>query len=634
MRDRIRIYLRFARYLERVEPGYLVIPTLAKILEVLQLFIPLYLSRYLIRGILSGAPRDRLLIVAIAASVSFFLMSILSGIGSRRAEYHYQRLFKKHQVNKALALFDRHYGDTELDEVQNRLASLKQLERFRVTGLRSFQENFRDLWGSSLAIVIGLLLIRPLLTIAPVDSAASGYGTVAAQWGFAALYLAVVLLLHWIGSVVDSRVNQKFAKQIVAQYKPNQRYLNTYGNLLFDYKTAKDIKLYCAPLVHHYNETFREIHGATYRFFFRLFSASGMKRELIAALLLGANALFVGYKAVIGSVPMSDVFLCLGVLGLLFQHAQVLVEAIAVMRSSDEFRRQTFEILPSMPVPAAPVPAAGASSTGKTAVAASDPAAHAVASDSQAPAAPTLEIRNVSFRYPNAEQAVLHDVSLRLEGKQKLALVGRNGSGKSTLIKLLLGLYQPTEGEIWIHGESTANWSADDFVDFFSVVFQDFQLLALRIGDNVATSDVWDEDAVRADLTKTGLGDFVRRHGTESYLYRDFETAGIEVSGGEAQKIAMARAIHHGGRFFVLDEPTAALDPISEYEIYTHFSTITSDHPTIYISHRLSSCKFCDVVAVMEEGRIAEFGTHDALLARGGLYASLWNAQAQHYDLG
>ena len=245
---------------------------------------------------------------------------------------------------------------------------------------------------------------------------------------------------------------------------------------------------------------------------------------------------------------------------------------------------------------------------------------------------PTVEFRHVSFKYPNSDILVLKDVNLKIYGNQKLALVGLNGSGKTTLIKLLLGLYRPTSGSILIDGEDSLTWSAERFISYFSAVFQDFKLFSLKIGENVAALEDLDRERALEALKKTGLSEFCEKNGIDGYLYRDFEDGGIEISGGEAQKIAMSRAIYHGGKFFVLDEPTAALDPLSEYEIYTHFGEITSENPAIYISHRLSSCIFCDVVAVMDKGQIVQIGTHEQLLKdTGGVYAVLWNAQAKHY---
>ena len=212
-------------------------------------------------------------------------------------------------------------------------------------------------------------------------------------------------------------------------------------------------------------------------------------------------------------------------------------------------------------------------------------------------------------------------------------MVGKNGSGKTTLIKLLVRLYEPTEGEILLNGVNIKEYDYDEYIDAFSVVFQDFKLLSLKLGENVSASSSYDEKKVADALSKTGMEAFYKKHGGEAYLYQNFDIGGIEASGGEAQKIAMARAIYHGGKIFILDEPTAALDPISEAEIYSHFDNITSKNTAIYISHRLSSCKFCDKIAVMDEGSLVQYGNHNELVSDiNGKYYELWNAQAKYYQ--
>lgn len=212
--------------------------------------------------------------------------------------------------------------------------------------------------------------------------------------------------------------------------------------------------------------------------------------------------------------------------------------------------------------------------------------------------------------------------------------MGKNGSGKTTFIKLLCRLYDPTEGEILLNGINIRKYRYDDYMGVFSVVFQDFRLLALELGQNVAGRREYDDSDVRTCLEKAGFGARLSEmpKGLSTMLYKDIDLEGVEVSGGEAQKIAIARALYKNAPFIILDEPTAALDPIAEAEIYAKFDEIADDRTAIYISHRLSSCKFCDEIAVFDSGAIVQQGTHDALLTEEtGLYAALWNAQAQYY---
>lgn len=241
--------------------------------------------------------------------------------------------------------------------------------------------------------------------------------------------------------------------------------------------------------------------------------------------------------------------------------------------------------------------------------------------------------RHVWFKYPNSEQYVLRDVNLTWRIGEKMALVGKNGCGKSTLVKLLCRLYDPTRGEITLNGIDIRKYKYEDYMALFSVVFQDSGLFSFGVAENVAADADYDADRVRDCIRRAGMGQWLDKAGKdlETCLYKDFDEQGMEISGGEAQKLCLARAVYKGAPFIVLDEPTAALDPISEHEVYTKFNSIVGARTAVYISHRLSSCRFCDEIVVMEEGTIAERGTHEVLLEKGGVYRTLWTAQAEYY---
>lgn len=245
-----------------------------------------------------------------------------------------------------------------------------------------------------------------------------------------------------------------------------------------------------------------------------------------------------------------------------------------------------------------------------------------------------VEFKDVSFRYPGSDVWALRNINMKFRIGKRLAVVGRNGSGKTTFIKLLCRLYDPTEGEILLNGINIRKYNYLDYMSVFSVVFQDFKLFAFSLGQNVAAGVDYDKERAETCLIKAGFGERLAMmpEGTETYLYRDFCDDGVDISGGEAQKIAIARALYKDSPFIVLDEPTAALDPVAEAEIYSKFGEIVKDKTAIYISHRLSSCRFCDDILVFDEGRIVQQGSHDRLVADGGgKYYELWNAQAQYY---
>lgn len=245
----------------------------------------------------------------------------------------------------------------------------------------------------------------------------------------------------------------------------------------------------------------------------------------------------------------------------------------------------------------------------------------------------TLELRDVSFRYPNTETWALRHVNMKFQVGSRLAVVGENGSGKTTFIKLLCRLYDPTQGEILLNGIDIRKYSYRQYIDLFSVVFQDFQLLAFPLGQNVAAAVEVDKGRAARCLEMAGFGKRLAAlpQGLETPLYKEFDESGVQVSGGEAQKIALARALYKDAPFVVLDEPTAALDPVAEMEVYENFDKIVGDKTAVYISHRLSSCRFCDDIAVFDHGHIVQQGSHDALVEAPGKYQELWHAQAQYY---
>lgn len=195
-------------------------------------------------------------------------------------------------------------------------------------------------------------------------------------------------------------------------------------------------------------------------------------------------------------------------------------------------------------------------------------------------------------------------------------------------------MYDPQEGQILLNGIDIRKYNYRDYMDIFSIVFQDFQLLSQSLGANVAGTTFYDKERVIKALIDAGLGERLETmpQGLDTQLYKEFTEDGVEVSGGEAQKIAIARALYKDAPFIILDEPTAALDPIAEAEIYSKFNDISGDKTAIYISHRLSSCKFCDEIAVFHDGAVIQKGSHEMLLSEeGGKYHELWNAQAQYY---
>ncbi len=248
-----------------------------------------------------------------------------------------------------------------------------------------------------------------------------------------------------------------------------------------------------------------------------------------------------------------------------------------------------------------------------------------------------IRLECVSFRYPGADQDTLTNINLTLHPGEKLAVVGLNGVGKTTLIKLICGFLDPTEGRVLLNGEDIRDYDRADYYTMFSAVFQEFSLLAGTIADNVAQSNVdINMERVRECVEKAGLRTKIESlpDGYETYLNREVYEEAILLSGGETQRLMLARALYKNAPFIILDEPTAALDPIAESEMYQKYHEVTGGRSSIYISHRLASTRFCDRIILIDDAGICEEGTHEELLRFGGKYADLYAVQSKYYREG
>ena len=257
----------------------------------------------------------------------------------------------------------------------------------------------------------------------------------------------------------------------------------------------------------------------------------------------------------------------------------------------------------------------------------------------QAPERPgrTHEIRfeHVCFRYEGSEEDTIRDLNLTIRPGERLALVGPNGAGKTTLIKLLCGLYRPTSGTVCLDGRDIQSLDQRAVFREFAVVFQDVFAFSFPLADNVSCVDCGREDSerLRESLEKAGLWERVQAlpKGAQTFMNKDLDEAGVALSGGEVQKLMLARALYKDAPMVILDEPTAALDPIAESEMYERYNELVQGRTAVFISHRLSSTRFCDRILFLENGRITEEGTHGELMQRGGAYAELFSVQAQYY---
>ena len=248
-----------------------------------------------------------------------------------------------------------------------------------------------------------------------------------------------------------------------------------------------------------------------------------------------------------------------------------------------------------------------------------------------------LNLDHVSFRYPGTEEDVIHDLNLTVRPGEKLAIVGLNGAGKTTLVKLMCGLFDPTEGAVLLNGKDVRQFNRNAYYELFSAVFQEFSVLDVTIAENIAqTADNIDYEKVSSCIEKAGLTKFIQElpQGLQTHVGRNVYLDGVLFSGGQTQRLMLARALYKDGPILILDEPTAALDPIAENDIYMKYNDMTAGKTAVFISHRLASTRFCDRIIFVGERNILEEGTHESLLSQGGEYAKLFEVQSRYYQEG
>lgn len=427
--------------------------------------------------------------------------------------------------------------------------------------------------------------------------------------------IVVMLAVTFVAPMLNNKAGSYYAKH-ADDHNLGNRLFSFFGWLGYYSNLATDVRMYRQDKIcDRYNRNKEDTFGSNGLFAHYAWGPMGLYGAASAAvsvIFTGIVYAFVCLKALAGAFGLGSVTQYVAAITKVSGGMSSLVSGIGLMCNNTPFLELTFEYLD--------IP--NSMYQGSLTV------------EKRRDRKYQVEFRNVSFKYPGSETYALRNVNMKFEIGKRLAVVGMNGSGKTTFIKLLCRLYDPTEGEILLNGIDIRKYNYREYMDIFSVVFQDFQLLHLKLGENIAGRIDYDKELVIDCLDKVGFSDRLAemKNGTETYLYKEYDKNGVDVSGGEAQKIAIARALYKDAPFIILDEPTAALDPIAEAEIYSKFDEIAGDKTAIYISHRLSSCKFCDEIAVFHEGAVIQQGTHASLVAdESGKYYELWHAQAQYY---
>lgn len=484
----------------------------------------------------------------------------------------------------------------------------------KMGGMGIYLQRTLNLFGAIVSCAASIVTMAGLLRTAPK----SGQGMMYAFFGSPISYivlLALLIISVYVKSICEIRQER-------IRYNCDQievmsgRIYWFFFNLILDYPMGKDIRIFkMFDLIKRKGEGVRnEVETAQKKAI-----KDSMKIEVWSMMthniFIMAVYLFVGIKAIYGMITIGEVAKCISAITLLQTQIGIVFTMLIDINAQNTYLESYNELM-------------------------------AVKNEKYEGTLPVekrldngyeLEFRNVSFHYPNSDRMILKNVSFKLTSGIKLAIVGSNGAGKTTFIKLLCRLYDPTEGEILLNGIDIRKYSYDEYIRLFSIVFQDYKIFSFSVAENVAAGPEFDRSRIEKCLKDAGIYGRVleMKSGIDSKLLKDQQDGdeeGIEISGGEKQKIALARALYRDAPMVILDEPTSALDPIAEQDIYKRFSGMVADKTAVFISHRMSSCRFCDEIVVFDDGRIVENGTHEELVSRtDGVYNRMWEAQAQYY---
>ena len=591
---------------------YWILDTIEKVLRQVSGYFSLTMSALLLDEVSGARDEKRLIIFAALTVIGGFIFSVLSrAVQMNESILENQNYYRYSQImfNENCSL---QYEHLENPEVKLLYEKIDANTRTVYGGLMNVLYNIPDAIGAMTDIVLSLSL-----TAAALFASASGQFT--GILGFINSRLSVFIMLLIIGAfsalTVKLRVLQRKRKEeALSEVSLTNRRYNSYGRLWGEDMTI--FGLHPIVLNEYRRHTIRPPWLMKLQKTGLVFGALDAPKNAAMQIIIH---LYVAAKAFMGAFGVGSFVLYEGAISRFVSAVDEITELVTQLRFNTGYLKTTYEFfdLPNNMY------------KGTLAVEKRDDLDY------------EIEFKDVSFKYPRTENWVLRHVTMKFKIGDKIAIVGENGSGKSTFIKLLCRLYDPTEGKILLNGIDITRYRYDEYMALFSVVFQDFKLFGFSLGDNVSAGLGYDEARARDCLERAGMGQKLndlnkkaKEDGISALDYcmgREYDINGIEFSGGEEQKTALARALYKDAPFVILDEPTASLDPIAEAQVYENFNRIAKDRTSVFISHRLSSCRFCERILVFDKGEIVQDGGHEELSRQEGKYRELWQAQAGYY---
>ncbi len=597
------------RMVETFQPGFLALITVTRILASGQPFMMIYFDSVILDMLVQRAPLKEIMTVVIwMAGLSALLVLLRWGLEMPLVVKKSVISLKVEQMmcEKSCEMdYDLLSGSDTLDMRQRAWDGT-----YTNGDLGDFCELLATVIENICIIIYSGVLLFPLL-IPGTGTGQSGLAGLLGKWYSGVFLLAAMALSLWLNSFANRR-SAKIQQDIFEENVRNNRHMEYFRNFAFDYSHGKNIRIYkMADMILGAIKKNIVVMENLHQKMIRRIQKVKWINSVSALLLQFYSYLYVGLRAIYGQISIGSTLRYISAYQKLSQSVGCIFNMFIQLVVKSKYLVYFYnylEIPNKRYVGTLPI-------------------------EKRNDNRYEIEFRDVSFCYPESDKMVLSHISEKFTMGAKMAVVGPNGSGKSTFIKLLCRLYEPTEGEILLNGVNIQYYDFREYVKLFSVVFQDFELFAFSIAENVAASWEYDGEKVGDCIEKAGFSIKLRDmpEGIRTNLYQ-MEKKGVEISGGEAQKLAIARALYKDAPWVILDEPTSALDPVAEYEIYSRFDEMVQDKTSIYISHRMSSCRFCDTIYVFENGRIIQKGSHESLMKEeDGLYGKLWNAQAQYY---
>lgn len=596
-----KMYKEIHRLEKRVIPNMLA----ASAVNAVKPFINIYFTAKLVTLLSNGAAFKEVIIYICLALLLNFILTFLNNFLADNDNGLRSMLLDRESEKMAKRLYKTDYEMLEDSEFRKIIHKHEEAGASRWARFPYFMWTTYVFISGVLTLSIAIIMIAPLLKIGFTATGSSFFERPV----FLITLIAVIVFVAVIMLLIAIKMNKSYLAAN-EEYATLDRLFYAFIDIFRDYKTGKEIRIYKEQsLINHIatDKILTDGEKTLKRISMRTAKSSSVVAILGAIVSFGVY-LFIGLK---GHFRLFDI-------GNLVLYCGAFMQIIAGVMQLANTLGKLVEILPLAQTYFSIIEAENNKTYGST-VLDTDNA--------------EIEFRNVSFKYPGAENYSLKNINLKINNGEHLAVVGRNGSGKTTFIKLMCRLYDVTSGEILINGINIKEYTEKSIMKLYSVVFQDFQLFSLPLNDNVCAGKKYDESKLYSCLEQANIKERVEAmpQKDSTYLYKNTNKSGIEISGGEAQKLALARALYKDSPVVILDEPTAALDPIAENEIYSRFNSFTQNKTAIYISHRLSSCVFCSKIAVFDKAELIETGSHAELLNKNGKYSELWNAQAQYY---